>query len=515
MFCQQRKSLKTNLFFIVSCYKIRQKGCVTMTPENVGISSNSIENFIKKLNNLGFAMHSVLMSVDGNICYEAYWKPYNENSLQRMNSVSKSFIGIAIGLLEQEGMVKLTDKLYTYFPEISPDVMPEYVKEVTIEDALTMRTASVDGPHWVKNKLHNRIERYFTENTNHKPGTIFSYDTVGSYLLGVIVERKTGMPFLEYLKEKVLLKTGFSKNSYCIKTPEGYSWGDSGILCTLRDLHTFGQLIANLGKCKGEQLVNKEYMIKATTKQVDTNLTGYPHFKTFGYGYHIWKCTDDGFAFHGMGDQFLFYFPKQKFMFVCTADNQGNNFSKMMIFDAVSEFVKANHFTPIKDNEAAYKSLLEYSTTLELTYMKGMDTTSYEKSINNVTYICDKNPSDIKYVKFSFYGDTGFMEYENKQGKKVFKYGMCKNIFTLFPEEDYFDTTVGIPEKGHKYPCAISAAWVEEQKLCIRVQSIDKHLGGLYIIASFKDDDICIELSSNTNCFFNEYSGFINGKNQA
>lgn len=114
-----------------------------MTPENVGISSNSIENFIRKLNNLGFAMHSVLMSVDGNICYETYWKPYSKDSLQRMNSVSKSFIGVAIGLLEQEGMVKLTDKLYTYFPEISPDVMPEYVKEVTIEDALTMRTASV------------------------------------------------------------------------------------------------------------------------------------------------------------------------------------------------------------------------------------------------------------------------------------------------------------------------------------------------------------------------------------
>lgn len=486
-----------------------------MLPEKVGISSSRIEKMIRKFNALGFAMHSVLMSVDGNICYEAYWKPYNKDSLQRMNSVSKSFIGIAVGLLEQEGKINLTDKLYTYFPEVSPDRMPKYVKEVTIEDALTMRTASVDGPHWVKNKLHNRIERYFTENINHKPGTIFNYDTVGSYLLGVIIERKTGMPFLEYLKEKVLLKAGFSKESYCIKTPEGYSWGDSGILCTLKDLHTFGRLIADKGMCKGEQLVSKEYIAKATSKQADTNRATYPDFKSFGYGYQIWKCADDGFAFHGMGDQFLFYFPKQKFMFVCTADNQGNDFSKMMIFDTVGDFVKGINFTSIEENEVAYKSLCDYSSSLELTYMKGMNTTNCEKSINNVTYICDKNQSDIKYVKFSFDNDCGYMEYENKQGKKILKFGMCKNVFTDFPEEDYPETVIGVPVKGHKYNCAISAAWIEEQKLCIRVQSIDKHLGGLYIVASFKDDDLCIKLNSNTNCFFNEYNGYINGKIQA
>lgn len=483
-----------------------------MTPENVGISSIKIENFIKKLNCLGFAMHSVLMSVDGNICYEAYWKPYTKDSLQRMNSVSKSFVGVAVGLLEQEDKIKLTDKLYTYFPEIDPKRMPEYVKEVTILDALTMRTSSVDGPHWVKHKLHNRIERYFTENVNHKCGTIFKYDTVGSYLLGAIVEKITGMPFLEYLKEKALLKAGFSKESYCVKTPEGYSWGDSGVLCTLRDLHTFGQLVTNLGEYKGEQLINKQYMIDAASKQVDTNIGGYPYFKTYGYGYQIWKCADDGFAFHGMGDQFLFYFPKQKFMFVCTADNQGIDHSKMMIFDAVYDFANEINFTKLPENFKAFKSLKEYSSNLELVHLKGAKTTEFAKTINNTVYNAEENLSDVKYIKFSFGGDTGCMEYENKQGKKILKFGMCKNIFALFPEEDYFDITVGIPAKGHRYQCAISAAWVEEQKLCIRVQSIDKHLGGLFIIASFKDDDICIEMKSNTNCFFNEYSGYINGR---
>lgn len=483
-----------------------------MTPENVGISSKNIEKFIRKLNEQGFAMHSVLMSVDGNICYEAYWKPYNEKSLQRMNSASKCFVGIAIGLLEQEGKIKLTDKLYTYFPEVDPKRMPEYVKEVTIRDALTMRTASVEGPHWVKHKLYNRIERYFTETVNHKCGTIFNYDTVASYLLGVIVEKKTGMPFLEYLKEKALLKAGFSKESCCVMTPEGYSWGDSGVLCTLRDLHTFGQLVANLGECKGEQLVNRQYMKDAVSKQVDSNRSGWPAYNSLGYGYQIWKFYDDGFAFTGMGDQLLLYLPKQKFMFACTADNQGNNFSRAMIVDRIRELVKESDFTKLPENNEAYKSLTEYSSSLELIHVEGMSTTKYADTVNNTLYIFEENPSNINNVKFTFKGDKGCMEYENRQGKKVLEFGMCKNVFTLFPEEDYFDMTVGVPVKGHKYPCAVSAAWVEEQKLCIRVQSIDKHLGGLYIIAAFKDNNICIEMKSNTNCFFNEYSGYANGK---
>ena len=46
-------------------------------------------------------------------------------------------------------------------------------------------------------------------------------------------ERLTGKPFLEYMKDKILRKLGFSEDAWCIQAPDGYSWGGSGILARL------------------------------------------------------------------------------------------------------------------------------------------------------------------------------------------------------------------------------------------------------------------------------------------
>ena len=43
------------------------------------------------------------------------------------------------------------------------------------------------------------------KNISHKiPGSTFAYDSPGTFMLTAIVERVTGKPFLEYMKEKAL-----------------------------------------------------------------------------------------------------------------------------------------------------------------------------------------------------------------------------------------------------------------------------------------------------------------------
>ena len=54
--------------------------------------------------------------------------------------------------------------------------------------------------------------------------TLYAYDSRGSYVLGVIAEKVSGKPFIEYMKDRVHRELGFSENATCIKTPEGYSW---------------------------------------------------------------------------------------------------------------------------------------------------------------------------------------------------------------------------------------------------------------------------------------------------
>ena len=88
-----------------------------ISPEKAGISSKNIANFINTLNSYNINTHSIIMAKGNNIIAESYYEPFGKDILHRMYSVSKSFVAIAIGLAEQEGLLSLDDKFIYYFPE--------------------------------------------------------------------------------------------------------------------------------------------------------------------------------------------------------------------------------------------------------------------------------------------------------------------------------------------------------------------------------------------------------------
>ena len=73
------------------------------TPESVGVSSEKIEQFIKRLEDKQLATHSLILARGNQIFFEHYWEPFHREFQHRMYSVSKSFVSLAIGFLEQDG----------------------------------------------------------------------------------------------------------------------------------------------------------------------------------------------------------------------------------------------------------------------------------------------------------------------------------------------------------------------------------------------------------------------------
>jgi hypothetical protein len=127
----------------------------------------------------------------------------------------------------------------------------------------------------------------------------------------------------------------------------------------------------------------------------------------------------------------------------------------------------------------------------------------------------DKNPMGINRIKLTFCGKTGVFEYTNEKGDKAITFGMCKNEYGLFPQEGYSNNIGTVFEPNNYYRCAASAAWVEPQKLFIKVQIIDKYFGNLNITFGFKDDIISICMKKYAEGFLNEYNGFATGKAKA
>lgn len=483
-----------------------------VTPEEAGISSKNVLKYLKVLESYGFSTHSVLMARGNDIFLEMYYKPFDKDFKHRMYSVSKSFVSIAVGLAVEDGLLSLDDKFIDFFPEFDNENTDDLLKEATISEMLKMQTAVHSQINWFDVVDDDRLKIYFDNNTDKISGTVFDYDTSSTYMLGVIVEKLTDKPFLEYLKEKFLLKIGFSEDAYCIKTPGGYSFGDSGIMCTSMDLLIFARFVMNKGVWDGVRYMNKEYLDTATSNLVSTNNAGHTTYSSNGYGYQIWQAPKGGFMFLGMGDQIAICNYEKDLIFVITSDNQGSQTSRPIIYHEFYNTIVDNMDTPISEDKEAYKALTEYTENAELTYFKEDYDNPFIEEINGVTYKLDENPMKIEYVKFEFFGKKGSLKYKNEQGEKKLDFGIGYNEFGYFPETGYSDLVAMEFAPGNKYKCACSAKWEKQNHLHIKVQIIDKYFGNACFVFAFKDDKITVLMTKTAEAFLDEYNGIAIGK---
>ena len=84
------------------------------SPESVGISSEKLLDILKEYEKIGLCTHSIIMARGNKLFTEMYHKPFHKDFCHRMYSVSKSFVAVAIGLCEEEGLLSLDDKLIKF-----------------------------------------------------------------------------------------------------------------------------------------------------------------------------------------------------------------------------------------------------------------------------------------------------------------------------------------------------------------------------------------------------------------
>ena len=433
------------------------------TPEQMGISSTHVLNFYKELDDCGLSTHAVILSRGDSFFSECYYAPFHKDFKHRMYSTSKSFVSIAIGFCEQDGLLNLDDPVSKYFPECDPKGHTG-----TIREFLQMTTAKEKGTSWFTCKPEDRAAFYFENPPQKFPNTLFTYDSAASFMLDAIVERVTGKPFLKYLQEKVLDEIGFSKDAYCLRCPGGHSWGDSGILCTTRDLWRFARFVLNYGTWDGKRYLNEEYIKKAVSSSIPCGNYGFRNLcSTEGYGYQFWGAAEGCFATRGMGNQISLCDPKHDFVFVINSDNQGNQFAYYQIYRALYSHIIHNLGEPMADDPIAKAELDAYLADKKLFTLPDSTPSPLTEKICGKVYRCSENPMGIQWFKLTFQGNEGAFTYENAQGEKTMPFGFGHNVFEKFPQEGYSDEVGSIPCPGNKYDAAFSADWAAENTLRI------------------------------------------------
>ena len=90
-------------------------------PEEFGIPAEAVEEMESQLKKLRVRIHGYMLIKGENILAEKYYAPFGRESLHRMFSVTKSFTALAVGLLVKDGLVSLSDRICTFFPEKLPE----------------------------------------------------------------------------------------------------------------------------------------------------------------------------------------------------------------------------------------------------------------------------------------------------------------------------------------------------------------------------------------------------------
>lgn len=288
------------------------------TPEEVGVPSASVLKLFKNLaDNKNIGLHGLLLFRRGKIFAKGFAAPYNEDYRHISHSMCKSVTSMAIGIAVDEGLIQLDEKLVDILPEYVGLLTSKNIKEITIDNLLTMSTgikfnelSTVFEENWIKG--------YFDSDTSFVPGKNYEYNSLNTYMLSVVIKVKSGLGLLEYLQPRLFDPLGINDITW-ETCPKGYEKGGWGMKLNMYDMIKLGQLYLQKGRwlIKGtyREIVSPRWVELSSNKRIDQTADNL----ATGYGYQIWDLEGGTYIFNGMLGQNVIVVPSRDMVIAMTA----------------------------------------------------------------------------------------------------------------------------------------------------------------------------------------------------
>src|SRR5215213_5279984 len=272
--------------------------------------------------------------------------PNTPDTRFRLGSITKQFTSMLILQLVEQGKIKLDGKLSDYLPDYRKDVGDK----VTVHHLLTHTSgipSYTSAPGFFENVSRNPykaadfVKKYASGDLEFEPGSKFSYNNSGYFLLGAIIERIAGKPYEQVLKEKILDPAGMKNTGYdhhdtiIPKRASGYAkTGDNYTNAPYLDMsipYAAGSLYSTVEDLYlWDQALYTDKLLTAQSKE----LMYKPFLENYGYGWVIvnasFKQNEQPVQMirHGGGingfTTTIVRFPKEKNLIVLL-DNTGQN----------------------------------------------------------------------------------------------------------------------------------------------------------------------------------------------
>ena len=275
---------------------------------------------LKKLNIDG-KTKSFLVIKNDSILFEKYFDGYSKNSLSNSFSVAKSIVTSMMGKAIMEGKIKGLDQpVSDYFKQYESGL----ASELTVGDLAAM-SSGMDWSEKYYSVINITSESYFTDDLRSvilrqkiidKPGQSFRYSSGDTQLLGMVIEKATGVSLTEYLTKKFWNPMGAENTAlWQLDSDEfGMEKAYCCIASTARDFARFGKLYINKGMWGDQEILDSSFVELATKPVFESS----PY-----YGYGWWLYNYEGkkvFTMNGHRGQFVISFPDENIIIVRQGD---------------------------------------------------------------------------------------------------------------------------------------------------------------------------------------------------
>ncbi len=226
----------------------------------------------------------------GKIELERYWPGYGRDTLFNPQSMSKTVLGMAIGIAIADGAIgSVDDPIGNYLAEWREDPRGA----ITVRNLLNMSGGLAQiAPDYKPVPWSGGVRQHFGSDFDgpilelplvDPPGTKFDYNNNENNLLGLVLERATGQPYQDFVGERIWQPADLGPAFMYLEEPGGSVMKSCCILSRPVDWTRLGLLMLNDGRLDDRQILPPGWAGEMVRPAVTWD----------GYGYQIWRDVLD------------------------------------------------------------------------------------------------------------------------------------------------------------------------------------------------------------------------------
>jgi prepilin-type processing-associated H-X9-DG protein len=177
--------------------------------------------YFERLEKMGFAGGLLISKGEQVLLHSGYeladreaGRPWSEDTIATIGSITKQFTGAAILLLQEDGLLDVDDPITAFFSDVPFDK-----QAITLHQLLTHSSGivDIDGPDdWDPIDRETFISLAMDQALEFEPGESFAYSNAGYSLLAAIIEKITGNSYETFLRERLFLPAGMKDTGYTL-----------------------------------------------------------------------------------------------------------------------------------------------------------------------------------------------------------------------------------------------------------------------------------------------------------